>query len=312
MIKPDWNIFKSKFSDNPQFHFEWLCYLLFCKEHGKRTGIFRYKNQSAIETDPIIDGEDTLGWQAKFYSTALSDHKEDILEMLKKAKRDYPNITKIVFYTNSEWGQYKGKEPSGKKEIEKESTKLSIAIEWRCGSYFESPFVADENKKICSHFFVESDNVFDLLENLASHTERLLEKISENIDFYGKAVEIDRSSELTNINSSDNRAAIISGEGGTGKTALIKYLYKNRDKDSAFYVFKATEFQSNKVEEVLSGVSLDDFLSAHLGTDEKIVVIDSAENLLSLENTDPFREFVTGLLENSWKVWLWQWRFLYS
>tara|TARA_R110000850_G_scaffold155120_8_gene279134 strand:+ start:23203 stop:27915 length:4713 start_codon:yes stop_codon:yes gene_type:complete len=304
LIKPDWNIFKSKFSDNPQFHFEWLCYLLFCKEHGKRTGIFRYKNQSAIETDPIIDGEDTLGWQAKFYSTALSDHKEDILEMLKKAKRDYPNITKIVFYTNSEWGQYKGKEPSGKKEIEKESTKLSIAIEWRCGSYFESPFVADENKKICSHFFVESDNVFDLLENLASHTERLLEKISENIDFYGKAVEIDRSSELTNINSSDNRAAIISGEGGTGKTALIKYLYKNRDKDSAFYVFKATEFQSNKVEEVLSGVSLDDFLSAHLGTDEKIVVIDSAENLLSLENTDPFREFVTGLLENSWKVWL--------
>ena len=304
MIKPDWNIFKSKFSDNPQFHFEWLCYLLFCNEHGKSTGIFRYKNQSAIETAPIIDGEDILGWQAKFYSTALSNHKEDILEMLKKAKRDYPNITKIVFYTNSEWGQNNGKDPSGIKEIEKEATKLSIAIEWRCGSYFDSPFVSGEHKKTCSHFFVESDNVFDLLDNLSSHTERLLDKISENIVFYGQAVEIDRSSELTKINSSDNRAAIISGEGGTGKTALIKYLYNNRDADSAFYVFKAAEFQSNKIESVLSDVTLDDFLNAHIGTDEKIVVIDSAENLLSLENTDPFREFIAGLLENGWKLWL--------
>ncbi|TCS35681.1 AVAST type 4 anti-phage nuclease Avs4 [Reinekea marinisedimentorum] len=304
MIKPDWNIFKFKFTDNPQFHFEWLCYLLFCNEYGKKTGIFRYKNQSAIETDPIVDGDDILGWQAKFYGTALSDNKDDILKMLKKAKRDYPNITKIVFYTNSEWGQYKGKEPSGKKEIEKEANKLLITIEWRCGSYFESPFVVEENKKVCSHFFVESDNIFDLLLTLVSHTDRLLNKISENIDFYGKSVEIDRSSELSSINTSANRAAIISGEGGTGKTALIKSLYKNRDPHSAFYAFKATEFQSNKVEEILSGVSLDDFLTAHLGVDEKIVVIDSAEHLLSLENTDPFREFVTGLLENGWKVWL--------
>lgn len=303
MIKPGWDIFKSKFSDNPQFHFEWLCYLLFCNEHGKKTGIFRYKNQSAIETEPIVDGDEMLGWQAKFYSTALSDHKDDILKMLNKAKREYPNITKIVFYTNSEWGQYRGKEPSGKKEIEKEANKLSITIEWRCGSYFESPFVVDENKKVCSHFFKKSDNTFKLLDTLVSHTDRVLNKISENIDFYGKTVEIDRSSELASINTSTNRAAIISGEGGTGKTALIKSLYKNREPHSAFYVFKATEFQSNKVEEILSGVSLDDFLDAHLGVNEKIVVIDSAEHLLSLENTDPFREFVTGLLENGWKVW---------
>ena len=49
---------------------------------------------------------------------------------------------------------------------------------------------------------------------------------------------------------------------------------------------------------------MDDFLAAHLGIDEKIVVVDSAEHLLSLENTDPLREFVTGLLGSGWKVWL--------
>lgn len=304
MIKPDWNIFKSKFSDNPQFHFEWLCYLLFCNEHGKKTGIFRYKNQSAIETSSIINGDDVIGWQAKFYSTALSVHKVDILDMLRKAKRDYPNITRIVFYTNSEWGQYKGKEPSGKTDIEKEAANLSITIEWRCGSYFESPFVVDENKRVCSHFFVESDNVYELLDTLISHTDRLLDKISEDIEFDGKTVVIDRSNECADINSTDNRAAVISGDGGTGKTALIKSLYKNRNPNSAFYVFKATEFSVNKVEEVLSGVSLDDFLNVHQGLDEKVAVIDSAENLLSVENTDPFREFVTGLLGDGWKVWL--------
>lgn len=304
MIKPDWNIFKAKFSNNPQLHFEWLCYLLFCNEHGKKTGIFRYKNQSAIETDPIVVGSDVIGWQAKFYSTALSDHKDDILEMLTKSKRDYPNITKIVFYTNSEWGQNKGKDPSGKVEIEKEATNLSVTIEWRCGSYFESPFVVDENKKVCSHFFVESDNVLELLATLISHTDRLLGQISEDIDFDGKTVVIGRDKELANITATSNRAVVVSGEGGTGKTALIKSLYKNKPPVSAFYVFKASEFSVNKIEEILTGISFGDFLDAHDGVDEKLVVIDSAENLLSLKNTDPFREFITGLLVNSWKVWL--------
>ena len=48
IIKPDWNVFRAKFSDNPQNNFEWFCYLLFCKEYKQEKGIFRYKNQSAI------------------------------------------------------------------------------------------------------------------------------------------------------------------------------------------------------------------------------------------------------------------------
>jgi hypothetical protein len=66
MIKPNWDLFKAKFSENPQSNFEWFCYLLFCKEFNKLY-IFRYKNQSAIETNPLKIGEDVIGWQAKFY-----------------------------------------------------------------------------------------------------------------------------------------------------------------------------------------------------------------------------------------------------
>jgi hypothetical protein len=44
MIKPNWDIFKSKFTGkDQQDQFEWFCYLLFCKEFNKRFGIFRYQ-----------------------------------------------------------------------------------------------------------------------------------------------------------------------------------------------------------------------------------------------------------------------------
>ena len=281
-----------------------MCYLLFCNEHGRNTGIFRYKNQSAIETAPLtIDGK-VIGWQAKFYGTALSAHKADMLEMLDKAKRDYPDINKIYFYTNSEWGQYKGKEPAGKIEIDKKARQLSVDIVWRCGSYFESPFVVDDNARIVSHFFRESDGIYELLESLAFHTEKILGYIETEIDFYDQKVAIDRSDTLAEIEDTTKQAVILSGDGGTGKTALIKSLYKAKHPDSVFYVHKATEFSVNKIDELLSGVSLNDFINSHQGTCTKIVVIDSAENLLSLDNIDPFREYISALLEDGWKIWL--------
>jgi hypothetical protein len=66
MIKANWDIFRKKFSENPQGNFEWLCYLLFCKEFNKPFGIFRFKNQSAIETNPIEKNNEVIGLQAKF------------------------------------------------------------------------------------------------------------------------------------------------------------------------------------------------------------------------------------------------------
>jgi hypothetical protein len=100
MIKPNWANFQTKFTDNPQKYFEWFCYLLFCQEFNKTIGIFRFKNQSGIETNPIIVDSEVIGWQAKFYETKLSDHKKDLIEMVTKSIRDYPELTKIIFYTN--------------------------------------------------------------------------------------------------------------------------------------------------------------------------------------------------------------------
>ena len=154
MIKPNWDIFKAKFSENPQNNFEWFCYLLFCEEFNKPHGIFRYKNQSAIETNPIKTSDEIIGWQAKFYNRTLSSHKDELIRTIEKAKRDYPNITKLIFYANEEWVQNnKGKAPQGKIDVEKKAKEIKIAIKWNCASFFDSPFVSIKNKLIARHFF---------------------------------------------------------------------------------------------------------------------------------------------------------------
>lgn len=154
IVKPNWNIFKAKFDDNPQSNFELFCYLLFCREFNKSQGIFRYKNQSGIETNPITNGTEVIGWQAKFYGTTLSDYKDELIGTIEKVKRDYPNLTKIIFYTNQEWGQGKNQnDPKAKISVEEKAKKFKIEIEWRTTSYFESPFVIIENKDIAHHFF---------------------------------------------------------------------------------------------------------------------------------------------------------------
>ncbi|MDX2270487.1 MAG: AVAST type 4 anti-phage nuclease Avs4 [Cyanobacteriota bacterium] len=303
LIKTDWGIFKAKFSANPQNAFEWMCYLLFCNEFSVKTGIFRYKNQSAMETNPISSNGVNVGWQAKFYDAALSSHKNDILETITKAKRDYPDLNKIIFYTNSEWGQNKGKEPQGKIEAEKIAKTNNLGIEWRCCSFFESPFVVDECSRITSYFFTQSDNLFGLLESFESHTGAILDDIETAITFGDQDVSINRSNIISEIEKSDASALIISGKGGTGKTALIKELYGDKGKNDAFYVHKATEFSVSSLNVFLSGVFLKDFIGAHEGADNKTVVIDSAEHLLALENTDPIKEYLSNLIKAGWRVW---------
>jgi len=154
LVKPNWDTFKAKFNGNSEDNFEWFCYLLFSKEYNQPYGTHRYKNQSGIETDPIKVDDEVIGWQSKFYENTLSNHKEDLLGTLTKTKRDNPTITKIILYTNAEWGQGQGtKEPKAKKETEEKAKELNIELVWRVRSYFESPFVCQEQKDISRYFF---------------------------------------------------------------------------------------------------------------------------------------------------------------
>lgn len=260
MIKPDWNKFKAKFSENPQSNFEWFCYLLFCQEFNKPFGIFRYKNQSGIETNPIIkDNNNVIGWQAKFYETTLSDHKDELKQTIIKGKRDYSNLTKVIFYTNQEWGQGKSQnDPQAKIEVEQKAKESQIEIEWRTASFFESHFVSIENEIMAQHFFSLGKSIFDLLKEQQTHTENVLFEIQTNIEFNNKKIEIDRKKILQKLQEELNQKQILvlSGVGGVGKTAVIKNLYKKIEDKVPFYVFKANEFNTINLNDLFKDLYL--------------------------------------------------------
>lgn len=302
MIKPNWEIFKAKFSENSRSMFEWFCYLLFCKEFDQPHGIFRFKNQSAIETNPINNDDEVIGWQAKFYDTTLPQHKDDLVDTIETAKRDYPEITKLLFYTNQEWGQNKGKKPKGLIEIEAKSKELNIILEWRMASFFESEFVSIKNELFAKHFFILEKSVFSLIEEQEKHTENILREIQTSISFSGIDFKINRNKQLEQLKDTSQKISILSGAGGVGKTALIKDLYTKLKDEVPFFVFKATEFELININYLFKDFSLYDFAKAYEGEKNKIVVIDSSEKLLDLKNSDPIKEFLSVLINDQWKI----------
>ena len=130
---------------------------------------------------------------------------------MRKSKKAYRGLSKIIFYTNQEWGRGKSHEPEGDKnadnyletvgnsndpkikiEVDQKAYESGIEIVWRVASFFESPFVIVENEKIAKHFFSLNESIFDLLEEKRKHTENVLYEIQTNIEFKDRSIEIDR------------------------------------------------------------------------------------------------------------------------
>jgi len=304
MIKPNWDIFKSKFSDNPQDNFEWMCYLLFCKEFDKPFGIFRYKNQAAVETNPIAVGVDVIGWQAKFYDTTLNSNSSKLIKAMKDAKKNHPEITKFYIYSNRDWGQGRsGGKPQGLINIEKKAKELNLEIIWKLESFFQSSFVCVENELLSKHFFSHEKSIFNLIDEQEIHNQSILAPIQTGINFNDKSIEIDRASEVKQILDSKQQVFLISGKGGVGKTVVAKKLYEEVYQEAPYYIFKASEFNNLRtINDFFKDFSFNAFITAHKDDENKFIIIDSAEKILDLNNTDPFKEFIYEIIKENWKV----------
>jgi len=304
----NWNIFKAKFNGKEQKFFEWLCYLLFCKEFKQNIGISGYKNHAGIETDPIKINGEKVGWQAKFYDTRLAGHKKDFMITIDITKIRHPEINKIIFYTNQNFGQGRIKnDPKYKIDIEKYAKSKNVGIEWRTDNYFRSPFVCEENADITQHFFSIDKSMIDFIDELIQHTKSILTPINSKIKFKNEEIKIDRSRVIENLKAILNKSSmvILSGEAGVGKTAVVKDFYEQIKKVTPFFVFKAIEFNIPNINQLFTNYghfTLFDFIKKHQDINEKYIVIDSAEKLSDVEYQEVFQEFLSASINNNWKI----------
>ncbi len=310
IVEANWGNFRAKFNGREQKAFEWLCSLLFYKEHGHPTGALRYFNQPGIEAEPVSVGVDVIGFQAKFIDTDLSTYKPKLIKAIDTAKSQHPTLTQLYFYLNVDLRRStkpRVKDPAYKAEIEEHAKAKGVAITWRTANFFETPFVCETNTNIASHFFTLSTSVIDFVQEISRHTAAVLEPIRSAIVIEGNTIKVDRRALVALLKDTLTKSSlvIVSGEAGVGKTAVIKDIYDEVKDKTPFFVFKATEFNVPHVNQLFKdygAFTFSDFVREHEEFAEKYVVIDSAEKLTDLVRPEVFQEFLSTLLSGGWKI----------
>ena len=306
----NWKIFELNFDKKETWAFEQLSYLLFCEEFNNRIGLFRYKNQTGIETEPIEKGGKYYAFQSKYYTNSISNNKRDIIDSIKKAKSKNNQLNELYLYINQEISESSSKDskkPNFQLEIEKVAEDEGLTIQWRMPSHFERQLSLPQNKYINELFFNIDPNEGNLIDEISHHNTNILRAIQTEILFEDKHTKIDRSSFIKEIKDTIEKEEniIISGDGGNGKTAILKEFYSKYYKEIPFCIFKATELNVNHINDIFyleHKYTFVQFLNAYKDEPCKIFVIDSAEKLVELSNNEILINLIEELKENSWNI----------
>ncbi|MDX1921394.1 MAG: ATP-binding protein, partial [Candidatus Caenarcaniphilales bacterium] len=314
MQEINWEVFKAKFDDK-QKKFEWLCSVLFAKEFNNGKGLFKYKNQTGIESEPIQVNGEWIGFQSKFLDTKIADNQNEFELSIDKAKKKNPQLTQILFYTNQPLSESSspGKKKTNVEIAIEEYAKLKgVKVEWRTSGWFETDDVCQgqQNEYILEYFFSNEKSIVELDESLNKHTENILQNIHSYISWKDQQIQIDRQLSLNEIQQTlnSNSLVIVYGEAGVGKTALIKELHDSLKENSKFYISKAIEFfdlkNENEIFKHHHNFSLSEFLKVYEDEPTKYYVIDSAEKITDLDELSrtTMESFLRKLIHSGWKV----------
>lgn len=311
-VEVNWDVFQNNFSADPRSAFERLSYLLFCFEFNQLRGVFRYFNQPHIETSPIQVGGDCVGFQAKYYDpqVQIRARKDELKETIADAKLKYPGINRLVFYINKEFtaSSAKAKEkPDYQLEIENFGASQGITVGWRVPSNFEVMLFQSDMEAVRDYFFCPPDiGIRSFMSQISEHSKTLFENLHSDIHLKDTSIKIPRKDlNLESFLQSNVHYLLIHGEGGTGKSGLVKDCFQN---ETTFQVllFKATDFDVQNVSvfsRMFGECTLEDFLAASDSClSPKLCIIDSAEKVFTMNHPDTFSDISNLLVRHGWKI----------
>ena len=306
MNRPTWDNFIAVNSGDKQASFEALARMLFKAKYNLKDNLAYFKNHAGNETDTITVNGSVIGFQAKYFEGSIN--KTVILDSMRKAKANNPLQTDYCIYTNASFGNPRNGKPmtDAQKEIEDEANTLGLVIEWWFGDNILD--AASRDSLIGDLFFNTEINLRDLHTHICTTNDLYFAQICSSITSGNKEYRFDRGEIVRSIENSirAKKNIIISGESGSGKSALMKIYYESNKKadEIAFYIVNAAQLDTNAVNDVFNlqeAYTIVNFARFYQDCKTKLLVVDSAEKLMSNTRQLAFSLLVNDLMEKGWR-----------
>lgn len=306
-IMPSWDSFRAKYpsEETQRARFEDLARSLFCRRFNIKYGIFQYLNHAGNETNTICVDDDIIGFQAKFFSNKIDE--KVLIDSITTAKRNNPNQTRLIIYTNLTFGNPpKGQQLTAKqKKIEDAAKDNNISLEWSTDTMILDQVASTD--WIYDVFFGTEPNLMSFLNEENDNTARILQPIKSQIIHNNQEIKVNRNLHIKTIKEAiyAHKHVILHGEGGCGKTAIIKDIYDEIGKDTAFCIRKAQSLNVLSLNEIFrmsNNYTATHFIKLFMDTEYKVFVIDSAERLQEIEDKTALYNLVNLLIENNWSI----------
>ena len=293
--------------------FEDLARTLFKKEMGMAHSLYQRVNHKGNETDVVVKDDMVAGFQAKYFAKRIN--VDLIVGSMKRAKESNPHQTHYYIYSNKMFGN--PKPPKGANEtdllpsrtlseekIERVAEELGLILVWKLGNTIldevnESPWIYDV-------FFNVRGKLETLIREEKNHTEVAFANVGYSCRFKGNEIHIEREGALSVLWSLPSSSlCVIHGDGGCGKSAILHEFYDKYGCSAPVCFRKASSLNVRSLAEVFHQGDLytfTEFKDAYKDVDRKYFIIDSAEQLDSIEDGTIFPSILKGLIDDDWCV----------
>ena len=308
MKYPTWKEFEAKYPDYQETAFEALARMLFRCKYELGDSLPYFKNHAGNETDTVVADGVVTGFQAKYFDKEINADK--IEHSIRTAHAHNPNQKKMIVYTNLEFGnpRKEGETKTEKqKNIERVASECGIELEWMYGDNILDAVV--KNDLAYNVFFNPDCHLQHLVEDVAEYNDLQLAYIQTGIAVGDKEYRFDRSEIVNQLCESvaQMNNVMIAGESGCGKSAVIKEYYNlyKQNRDYVFYIINASQLNTQELNSLFDlhhVYSFSEFYSYFAEVKHKVLVIDSAEQLLDLNNRRTALMLIDKLKREDWAI----------